>query len=174
MTIRDATTTDLPAIVAIYNAAIPARTATADLEPISVESRHGWFKEHSASKRPLWVAEQEGEIRGWLSFQSFIGRPAYHVTAEISVYVMPGRQRNGYGRRLLTEAVGRAPTLGIKTLVAFIFGHNDASLGLFRKIAIAGGSGTRWYRTRPVHSRLESWPRRAKGAVNIDLDPRAS
>jgi len=37
MNIRDAVETD-PAIVATYNAAIPS-TATADLEPVSVESR---------------------------------------------------------------------------------------------------------------------------------------
>jgi L-amino acid N-acyltransferase YncA len=137
MTIRDATSADLPAIVAIYNAAIPGRMASGDLEAVSVESRHGWFKEHSASKRPLWLVEREGEIRGWLSFQSFYGRPAYHATAEISIYVMPRWQGNGYGRRLLTEAVGRAPGLGLRTLVAFIFGHNDASLGLFRRLGFA-------------------------------------
>ena len=53
MTIRDATIDDLPGIVAIYNAAIPERMATADLEPVSVESRHAWFAEHSESSRPL-------------------------------------------------------------------------------------------------------------------------
>ncbi len=36
MSIRDATEADLPTIVAIYNAAIPSRMATADLEPVSV------------------------------------------------------------------------------------------------------------------------------------------
>jgi L-amino acid N-acyltransferase YncA len=132
MTIRDAVTADLPAIVAIYNAAIPGRKASGDLEAVSVESRHGWFNEHSASELPLWVVEREGEIRGWLSFQSFHSRPAYHATAELSVYVMPRWHGNGYGRRLLSEAIGRAPGLGFRTLVAFIFGHNDASLGLFR------------------------------------------
>jgi L-amino acid N-acyltransferase YncA len=132
MTIRDATSADLPAIVAIYNAAIPGRMASGDLDAVSVETRRGWFNEHSASKRPLWVAEREGEIRSWLSFQSFYGRPAYHATAEISIYVMPRWQGNGYGRRLLTEAVGRAPGLGLRTLLAFIFRPNDASLGLFR------------------------------------------
>lgn len=44
MTIRHATETDLPAIVAIYNAAIPSCMATADLEPVSVESRLPWFR----------------------------------------------------------------------------------------------------------------------------------
>ena len=44
MVIRDATKDDLPAIVAIYNEAIPEGRATADLEPIMVESRHTWFR----------------------------------------------------------------------------------------------------------------------------------
>ncbi len=54
MTIRDATEADLPAIVEIYNAAIPSRRATADTEPVSIESRSGWFREHHPDHRPLW------------------------------------------------------------------------------------------------------------------------
>jgi phosphinothricin acetyltransferase len=47
VTLRDATEADLPAIVAIYNAAIPGRTATADTDPVTVESRREWFAKHS-------------------------------------------------------------------------------------------------------------------------------
>ena len=93
MTIRDATEADLSAIVEIYNAAIPGRQATADTEPVSVESRGDWFREHHLERRPLWVAVDDGAILGWLSFQSFYGRPAYRATAEISVYVSPSKQR---------------------------------------------------------------------------------
>ena len=39
MKIRDAIEADLPAIVEIYNATVPTRMATAELEPVSVESR---------------------------------------------------------------------------------------------------------------------------------------
>ncbi len=132
MMVRDARFEDLPAIVAIYNAAIPGRMATADLDPVSVESRRAWFEEHTPSRHPLWVVEQEGAVRAWLSFQPFYGRPAYHATAEVSVYVAPQCHRMGYGRRLLSEAIRRAPTLGLRTLLAFIFGHNAPSLALFR------------------------------------------
>jgi phosphinothricin acetyltransferase len=131
VTIRDATAADLPAIVEIYNAVIPGRMATADTAPVSVESRRAWFGEHSPQHRPLWVAEDGGEVVGWLSFQSFYGRPAYHATAEVSVYVAPGRQRRGLGHALLARAIERAPQLGLKTLLGFIFGHNQPSLRLF-------------------------------------------
>jgi L-amino acid N-acyltransferase YncA len=111
--------------------------ATADLEPVTVDSRRGWFAEHSSSKRPLWVLIKEDEIAGWLSFQSFYGRPAYHATAEISVYVAPTAQRRGYGRSLLTQALEQATPLGLRTLLGFIFGHNEPSLALFRSLGFA-------------------------------------
>ncbi|AVH69399.1 GNAT family N-acetyltransferase [Nostoc sp. 'Lobaria pulmonaria (5183) cyanobiont'] len=131
MTIRHATETDLPAIVAIYNAAIPSRMATADLEPVSVESRLTWFKGRSPSQRPLWVIEVDGVIAGWLSFQSFYGRPAYSKTAEISIYIAPSFHRYGLGRQLLAQAISESPNLGLKSLVCFIFAHNHPSLKLF-------------------------------------------
>jgi L-amino acid N-acyltransferase YncA len=132
MAIRDATPGDLPIVVAIYNAAISGRMATADLEPVSVDSRRAWFAEHSSNLRPLWVLEDADQVKGWISFQSFYGRPAYHATAELSVYVAPDAQRRGYARLLVAEAIRRAPEFGLKTLLGFIFGHNQPSLALFR------------------------------------------
>ncbi len=132
MTIRDATIDDLAAVVAIYNAAIPGRMATADLEPVSIDSRRAWFAEHSTNSRPLWVIEDDSVVKGWISFQSFYGRPAYHATAELSVYLAPDAQRRGYARLLVAEAMRRAPEFGLKTLLGFIFGHNEPSLALFR------------------------------------------
>jgi phosphinothricin acetyltransferase len=129
--IRDAEAADLRAIVAIYNASIPGRMATADIEAVSVASRRNWFREHSPGHRPLWVLEREGQIAGWLSFQPFYGRPAYQATAEVSVYVSPTHRRLGIGRELVREAIERAPSLGLRTLLGFIFEHNDPSLKLF-------------------------------------------
>ena len=131
MRIRDAIEADLPAIVSIYNATIPTRLSTADTSPVSVESRLPWFHEHTPANRPLWVLEIDDTVAGWFSFQSFYGRPAYHATAEVSVYVSAAHRRLGIGRQLLAAGIRRAPDLGLHTLVGFIFGHNAPSLGLF-------------------------------------------
>jgi L-amino acid N-acyltransferase YncA len=135
VTIRDATVADLPAIVAIYNSTVPGRMATADTEPVSVESRVPWFHDHNAATRPLWVMDDGGAVTGWLSFQSFYGRPAYHATAELSIYVHAQRRRAGIARMLLAEAIRRSPSLGLSTLVGYIFGHNEPSLRLFDAFA---------------------------------------
>jgi len=133
MSIRPATLAELPVIVDIYNAAIPGRQATADTEAVTVESRLEWFKAHDPATRPLWVSEIEGEILGWLSLSSFYGRPAYNATAEVSLYVATTAQGLGVGRQLLQHALTAAPDLGIITLLAFIFGHNQTSIKLFER-----------------------------------------
>jgi L-amino acid N-acyltransferase YncA len=111
----------------------PAAWPTTDTQPVTVEIRRVWFHEHNPNARPLWVAVENNLIVGWLSFQSFYGRPAYRATAELSIYVAQDRQRKGIGNALLAKAIKHAPRLGLKTLLGFIFAHNDASLRLFEK-----------------------------------------
>ncbi|HTO12400.1 MAG TPA: GNAT family N-acetyltransferase [Candidatus Binatia bacterium] len=137
LTVRDAREDDLPRIVAIYNEAIPGRRSTADTEPVTVASRLDWFREHAPARRPLWVAEREAAVVGWLSFQDFYGRPAYGATAELSVYVSSTAQRGGVGRHLLARALAGAPGLGLATLVGFVFAHNAASVALFERHGFA-------------------------------------
>ncbi|HEY4283514.1 MAG TPA: GNAT family N-acetyltransferase [Chthoniobacterales bacterium] len=134
MTIRDAVEADLPAIVEIYNATVPTRMVTAELEPTTVEARLPWFREHSAERYPFWVVESEGCVIGWLDFKRFQPRCAYRGTAEISVYVDEKSRRRGVGQRLLENAIARAPSLGITALIGLIFGHNEPSLKLFRRL----------------------------------------
>lgn len=122
---------DLPAIVAIYNSTIPSREVTADTEPVSVESRHGWFAEHTPERRPLWVVEEGGQVLGWLSYSNFYGRPAYSGTAELSIYIDEKARGKGLGRYFLGQAIEFAPQIGVHTLLGFIFGHNLPSLKLF-------------------------------------------
>lgn len=137
MKIRDALESDLPAIVEIYNASIPGQMATADLEPVSVESRLAWFREFTPTRRPLWVMEDEQRVVGWLSLRSFYGRPAYHVTVELGLYVAPDYQRRGVGRQLVSHAIAQSPALGISTLLGFVFAHNEPSLRLLESFGFA-------------------------------------
>ncbi|MER2108845.1 MAG: N-acetyltransferase family protein [Solibacillus sp.] len=128
---RVATLEDLPIIVDIYNSTIPSRMVTADTEPVSINDRLEWFNEHTPSKRPLWVVEYEREICGWVSLQSFYGRPAYNATAEISIYLQENFRGNGLGKKILSKVIEECPKFKIDTLLGFIFGHNEPSIRLF-------------------------------------------
>jgi L-amino acid N-acyltransferase YncA len=132
--IRDALESDLHAIIDIYNATVPTRMVTAELEPTTVEARLPWFHEHSPDQYPFWVAENDGRVIGWLDFKKFLPRCAYRGTAEISLYVHEKSRRQGVARRLLEEAIARAPLLGINAIVGLIFGHNQPSLRLFVRV----------------------------------------
>ena len=130
---RDATLNDLPKIVEIYNSTISSRMVTADTEPVTVESRIKWFGEHTSDSRPLWVVENQNQnIIGWISFQNFYGRPAYNSTAEISIYLDSGQRGKGIGKQVLKYSIDLAKQLGIKTLLGFLFAHNEPSLKLFK------------------------------------------
>ena len=128
MTVRDATEADLPAIVEIYNAAIPGRSSTADTEPVTVESRREWFAKHDPTRRPLWVAEIDGEVVAWIGLSSFYGgRPAYDATAEVSMYITPAHQGRSLGTELLKRMIAACPRLGVTTLLGMYFDHNEPS-----------------------------------------------
>ncbi len=131
MKIRDATEADVPAIVDIYNAAVASRQSTADTEPVSVESRRRWLRDRDSATRPVWVVEVDGVVAAWFSFEPFHSRPAYSITAEVSVYVAADYRRRGIARRMLQEAARRSPSMGVRTLVAVVFLHNEPSLALF-------------------------------------------
>lgn len=130
---RNADIHELPAIVNIYNSTIEGRMVTADTEPVTVESRMKWFKEHDDSRRPLWTIYNEGEMIGWASVQSFYGRPAYNATAELSIYLHEAHREKGYGGQVIDHVINSCGRLGIKTLLGFIFAHNLPSIRLFEK-----------------------------------------
>jgi L-amino acid N-acyltransferase YncA len=122
---------DLPQIVGTYNSTVAGRLVTADLEPVSVTSKLQWFNSHNKKTRPLWIIKANKEYAGWMSFNSFYGRPAYSGTVEVSIYLEEKIRGKGLGKACLHKAIGDAPQMKIHTLLGFIFGHNEASLNLF-------------------------------------------
>ncbi|MFP7170012.1 GNAT family N-acetyltransferase [Terribacillus sp. 7520-G] len=121
---------DLPAIVSIYNSTIRGRMVTADLEEISVESRLEWFQRHT-ELRPLWVVEEDGNILGWISLEPFYGRAAYHKTVEVSIYIHEDARGKGLGKKMLQFVLDQSKALDFKTVLGFVFGHNEPSIKLF-------------------------------------------
>lgn len=124
---------DLPRIVAIYNEIIPSCLATADLTPVSVASREDWFASFDPASRPIWVIKVDDQIAGWVSLESFYGRPAYQHTAEISIYLDAAFRHHGLGQRALDFVISQLDRLDLNRIVAFIFTHNQPSQGLFQK-----------------------------------------
>jgi len=126
---------DLPAIVEIYNQAIPSHSSTARTEPVTVDERRGWFQEHDSDLHPIFVAELDGHVIGWCSLSEYRpGRPALRFTAELSYYVDTQYQHQGVGSELVSHVVKVSPSLGIRNVVAVLIDRNEASRKLLEKL----------------------------------------
>lgn len=135
MLIRLAQMSDLPAIVEIYNEAIPSKRSTGDTQLMRVEDRKAWFAEHLPDEHPIFVAEVDGQVAGWCSLSAYRpGRAALRFTAEISYFVGFKYHRQGIGTALVKHAVAACPALQIRHLFAIVLEGNLASISLLEKM----------------------------------------
>ena len=125
---------DLSAINEIYNQAVAMKFSTAHTDPISMEERCDWFREHNPDTYPVFVWQERDQVIGWLSFGPYRkGRAALQSTAEISYYVHTQHLHRGIGSGLMEFALSKAPGLGFKTLIAILLEPNTASIVLLKK-----------------------------------------
>jgi len=137
MRIRDATTTDLPAIVAIYNDAIRTTVATFDLEPVTCEQRTPWLAQFGR-EHPLYVAEGvDGALLGFAYYLPYRTRAGYAASKETTVYVAREARRRGVATRLYEGLIAHARAEGVHALVAVLGGDNPESRGLHEKLGFA-------------------------------------
>ena len=128
--IRDATESDLPAILAITNEAIANTTAVWNSTPATLEARTAWMRDRQARGFPVLVATDGGKVLGFASFGDFRPFEGYLHTVEHSIYVAPEAQGRGVGKALLAALVGRARALGKHVIVGGIEAGNAASIAL--------------------------------------------
>ncbi len=132
--IRTAQAKDLVAIVKIYNQAVKLKSATADLSPVSLESRAEWLAAHDPARHPVFVAQSGNVVVGWCSISEYRpGRGALRHTAEISYYVHEDYRRLGVASKLVKHAIRECPRLDIKTLIAILLDINVPSVRLLDK-----------------------------------------
>lgn len=127
--IRLAIRNDLDIIVGIYNQAVRAGNATADLEEVSVESKEEWFAEHDNNKYPIYILNDGHKTIGWGSLSPYRkGRAALQATAEISYYLDYTEHGQGHGKYLIEYMLKDCQRLGIKNLFALLLEVNRSSV----------------------------------------------
>ena len=127
--VRLAVDDDVSAITEIYNQAIEMRSATADTEPVSEESRRTWLSEHRPDSYPVFVADNAGTVVGYCSLSPYRpGRMALRHTAEISFYVHRDYRGRGVGSRLIDHAIEQCGRFGLKSLFAILLDINSDSV----------------------------------------------
>jgi L-amino acid N-acyltransferase YncA len=133
-TLRPATPTDIPAITAIYSAAVLEGTASFELEPSDEQEMLRRLAAITDAGYPYFVAELDGRVAGYAYANAYRTRPAYRFTVENSVYIAPDAQGKGIGRVLLTALIDTCTAQGFRLMVAVIGDSaNFASITLHRR-----------------------------------------
>lgn len=130
VSIRGALTADAPAIAAIYNQGIAARSATFETEPRTTEDL---LPRVADTRYPLRVATNaDGRVIGWAGLSSYRLRACYAGIAEFSVYIDAAARGQGVGRVLLSDLIDAARAAGFWKILSRVFPFNTASLALCR------------------------------------------
>src|SRR5439155_2153696 len=126
--VRAARQEDAAAIATIYNQGIEERQATFQTHLHGPED----FRERIAdTRRPMLVAELEGEVVGWAGVVGYSDSCAYYDgVGEAMLYVDRGARRAGVGSELLKRLALEAERQGFYKLVGKIFTTNRPSIEL--------------------------------------------
>ncbi|MBX2840512.1 MAG: GNAT family N-acetyltransferase [Flammeovirgaceae bacterium] len=134
MKIRLANIKDVNAINLIYNQAVVVKHQTADLSPIPLAETEKWFASHSPEKYPVFVAEMNDEVVGWISISPHrAGREALKFTSEVSYYIHHAHQKKGIGSALMNYVLQHATNFEAKNLFAILLETNIGSIRLLEK-----------------------------------------
>jgi L-amino acid N-acyltransferase YncA len=135
MKIREATFDDIISINEIYNQSIPSKSSTADIFPVSISERKQWLKDHQKQNYPVFVAEINEEVIGWISLSPYRpGRLALKQTAEVSYFIKKDFQKTGIGTKLMNYVIEKSPEYGFKNIFAILLDRNIASIKLLEKM----------------------------------------
>jgi len=151
--VRDMSTADAPAVLAIYQAGLD--TGEASFETVAPA-----WETFDAGRLPaprLVAVDTSvgGTVVGWAAVTPVSSRKVYAGVVEHSVYVDPAVAGRGVGRLLLDALVRAADGAGIWTIQSGVFPENAASLALharagFRVVGVRERIGRHHGRWRDV------------------------
>lgn len=129
MDVRQIVIGDAPSVQAIYAPYVTDTTVSFEEVPPDIME----VERHIAAilpRYPYLVAEEGGRVVGYAYASEHRARAAYRTSVDVTVYVAPGAQRSGVARRLYSQLLPAAASLGYHAAFAGIALPNQASVGL--------------------------------------------
>ena len=105
MTIRDASESDVPGILTIYNQVIATSTAVYREDAATLDDRLQWFNARRAQAYPVLVASDDSSLLGFASYGDFRTWPGYRFSVEHTVHIREDQRGRGVGTTLMSGAV---------------------------------------------------------------------
>lgn len=134
VTIRAALIADAAAIAAIYNHYVAHSVITFEEEPVPAQAMAGRISAIHGEGLPWLVAEQAGEVIGYCYANRWKARSAYRHSVETTIYLRPGAEGRGAGKRLYSALIGILETKGLHAVIGGAALPNAASVALHESL----------------------------------------
>ncbi len=133
MLIRDAASSDIEEVTAIYNSIVLTSTAIYNEQTVTQEDRLAWWGTRVAQGYPFLVAVEANAVLGYATFGEFRPWSGYRLTVEGTVHINQAVRGRGLGTALLTGLTARARGLGKHMMIAGVDSENLASLRFLQR-----------------------------------------
>ncbi len=120
LAIRTAGPADIETIRRIYAHHVLEGSASFEEVPPDGDELERRRRDVVARGLPYLVAIKDDAIVGYAYLTPYRPRSAYRFTVEDSIYLAPGRERQGIGGRLLADLIDTATALGMRQMLAVI------------------------------------------------------
>ena len=164
MSIRQATTADVPQILAIYAPYVENTAISFEYTvPTLVEFTQRF--ENITAQFPWLVWEENGNILGYAYGSLPFERAAYQWCAEASIYLRPEAQGRGIGRKLYAALEEILKNQGYRKVYAIITTANEPSIAFHQAVGYrhtatmpdCGYKFGKWYGTVWMEKDLNTW-----------------
>jgi L-amino acid N-acyltransferase YncA len=133
MHIRDAVANDAEAIGAIYNRYVQETSISFEQEPVSAADMAARIAAVQASGLPWIVFDDDAGLAGYAYASLWRARPAYRLSVETTIYLLPARAGAGLGSRLYAHLLERLRAHGCHLAIGGIALPNAASVALHER-----------------------------------------
>jgi phosphinothricin acetyltransferase len=150
LTLRPASSPDLPRLTDIYNYYVTETPVTFDTEPFTPEQRRPWFGKYApAGRHRLIVAERAGGIVGYTASSPYSDRHAYDTTVETTILCAPEAVGKGIGRLLYAALFEALQHEDVHTAIARVTLPNRGSADIhqhfgFREMGVMQQAGRKF------------------------------
>jgi L-amino acid N-acyltransferase YncA len=164
-TIREGTSADAEALLAIYRPIVLHSAISFELEPPTLEAFRSRLEKALANY--VWlVAEVNGRTAGYAYGTSHRAREAYQYAVETSAYVHPDYYRRGIGLALYKKLLPNLAKKGYCNAYAAVALPNEASIALHKRAGfeyigtfpLVGRKFGRWHDVSWWHCPLRDEP----------------
>ena len=135
MTIREATSADVPAILQLVHDLAAYEKAPDAVQATQAHFRAALFPESGTPTTFAHVAEVEGEVVGmavwYLTFSTWTGVNGIWLE---DLFISPGRRGSGLGRELLASLARTCVERGYQRLEWWVLDWNEPSIGFYESL----------------------------------------